>query len=138
MPSSNLERRLYGRRYLALPLGLQSSVILPTVITNLGTTAVEMHCIPIHDNCLLESIGVAFISSTGTTSALTVQVRRATTVLASATATGTGRTAAVSSEVDAPLTKGEALNLTMLAGTNDDDFLGAVVTLCFAPLKADS
>lgn len=139
MPTADIERRLYGRRYMTIgPVGLQPVGTGIAVLTNLPATAGEIAAIPVHDNCLLESVGVAWVSSTGTTSSMTVAVRRATTSLASVTATGTGRTAGVSSDVDAVLTKGEALNVTITAGTADDDFVGVMITLCFAPMKSNS
>lgn len=137
MPTSDLNRRIYGRRYVTIPLG-QSTAAGVYTLTNIAATATVVAYIPVPDNCLLESVGVAYASSTGTTSALTVGVRRSTTTLVSVAVSGTGATVGLSSDVDAPCSKGEALNLTITGGTNDDDFVGACAVVTFAPLKTNS
>lgn len=132
-------RRRFSRKYVTFELGLAPVGTGIPVLTNLAAGPNEFAAYAVPENSILEKIGAAWVSSTGTTSAATVRARRATTVLASSgSITGTGRTAGYGATADASVFQNECLNLDIAPGTNDDDFVGLTVTMVFIPQLEES
>lgn len=138
--NSDLFRELFLGRFVTLQVGLPAANLgAPAVLTNIAATDVVCGIIPVMDNGQLDAIGVSYQTSTGTTKSVTAKVKRGSTTLASVTASGAGAAdapiGAVGSNVNAIVTKGEALLVTIAAGTNDDDFVGLTIVVSFKPAK---
>lgn len=125
MPMSSLARHIYGRKIISFNFGTLTNVPATT------TDTLAFVC-PVSGN--LKNVKAAVLTGDGATSALTVQVKRGSTVLGSSGATspaGTGAGVALSGNLTAPVSIDEPLVVSILAVNATDDFTGATVEIEF-------
>jgi hypothetical protein len=132
MPVSSLARHIYGRKILSFnPSYTDGTVPIVGTLTNLPTSTTNLLAFvcPVSGN--LKKITVGTLTNSGS-EALTVQVKRSSTVLGAAV-TDAAATLNVgdSGNLTAPVSIGELLIVSALAPSATDDFTGVTVLVEF-------
>lgn len=129
---SDLERKLYSEKIIVIPLG---------TLTNVDAdNDVVVATMVMPRNLKLKGVGVSWTSATGTTPSLNAKVTTiAEAILA---ASGLAPTSATESgifteNVNAFCSRGDVLNFTIRSFNDDNDFVGAAITVLFEAPKTD-